>query len=392
MPVAPSDPAMLEMMRMLRPMSRNEVATTRTLGFVSVKEYRWWQTAPVASNSWHKWTPNQTRSLGTSYAWSGNVIMFKPSGAESGAAAGMDTMKADSDRLGTPRMVGGGEKRGKNDQRTLGADTLTYFQNHARHEFGHSVGDSQYPGMASTGNAASTTWGGWAKEGAGAFQAAMWSASANVNVRIGSPPVTVSVPAADVASWAINILQGGAEPAAGNVLVTNAAFAGQQVSDKVTALNATTLKNQKLMKYLTAVLSGGQAAGAPDNGYQFTGFTPSGAVHIFASRFGSSFATYSKAAYDQLIKTHGWYSLSSPAEMFAEIYTKRYSGKPTPGALNGVDWAAFFTRLEAAGPSSTPTGPGVQATDPNASTAPTGQTAGTGAVASESTPPPTIIP
>jgi hypothetical protein len=220
----------------------------------------------------------------------------------------------------------------------------------------------------------------------------MWSASANVNVRIGSPPVTVSVPAADVASWAINILQGGAEPSAGNILVTDPAFAGQLVSAKVTALNATTFKNQALMKYLTAVLSGGEAAGAPDNGYQFTGYTPTGDVHMYASRFDGSFAKYSKGAYDALIKTHGWYSLSSPAEMFAEIYTKRYSGKPTPGALNGVDWTAFFTQLEAAGPASTPTGPGAQATDPNASTAPTGQTAGTAAIAGESTPPPSIIP
>jgi hypothetical protein len=69
-------------------------------------------------------------------------------------------------------------------------------------------------------------------------------------------------------------------------------------------------------------------------------------VHIFATRENNSFMTYSKAAHDALHVTTGWYSLSSHKEMFAEVYTRKYSGAGTPPAVNGKDFADFFTELE----------------------------------------------
>jgi hypothetical protein len=42
-----------------------------------------------------------------------------------------------------------------------------------------------------------------------------------------------------------------------------------------------------------------------------------------------------------------WYALSSPVEMFAEMYTTRYSGGTLPAATSGGDPEAFFTELEA---------------------------------------------
>ena len=79
----------------------------------------------------------------------------------------------------------------------------------------------------------------------------------------------------------------------------------------------------------------------------FPGYTPSGSnVHIYSTRYGDTFATYSKAAYTALHRSTGWYSLSSSAEMFAEIYTRKYSEAGVPNAVNGKDWTTFFQDLE----------------------------------------------
>ncbi|MDP2310701.1 MAG: hypothetical protein Q8P18_32085 [Pseudomonadota bacterium] len=368
MPVSATDDGMLEMMKMLAPMSLNEVATTRTLGFVPAKVWRWKQTAPVASTDWHAFTPRGAgnRDLGTSYAWSGNVIMYAPKALNGVANPGrMDTTASDSDSLGVAGMVGGGQQVGRQDNRTLGAESLTYFQNHARHEFGHSVGDSQYAGMQ-MGNDAVVTYAGWAAVTDLEFQGAMWSASGSVRMQVGSPPTRVSVPTADIAAWVVSLLKTGAEPGTGNVLIDDAAFAGVAMADKLALIRSSRVGRQAMVRYLDAVLGGStDPSGVPENAYKFTGFNPPGQdVYLYSSRYQDSFAKYSKAAYTALHRSHGWYCLSSPAEMFAEIYTKRYSGGTKARALNGVDWDAWFNTLEAAGPSTTPTGPGAQASDP----------------------------
>lgn len=387
MPTSPTDAAMLELMRMLSPMSLNEIATTRTLGFVGEKVFRWKQTAPTASANWHDFVPAASgkRDLGTSYAWGGNVIMYAP--ATLGGVANpshMDTTAQDSDALGNARGVGGGDLRGRNDMRTLGATSLTYFQNHARHEFGHSVGDSQYPGMQ-LGNDVVKTYADWADVADGDFTSAMFSATGAVRLEVGSPPTRVNVPAADIAAWAVSLLKSGTEPGAGNKLIDDPAFAGMSADDKLALLLPSRVGRQHMLRYLKAVRDvSSDFAGVPGNGYQFTGYTPPGDVYIYSSRWNSGFAKYSKAAYNALHKSHGWYCLSSPAEMFAEIYTKHYSGGLTPTTLKGVDWGAWFRQLEAAGPATTPTGPGAQATDPTAG-------APTAPVATETAPSSAII-
>ena len=193
---------------------------------------------------------------------------------------------------------------------------------------------------------------------------------------VGTPPTRVNVPAADVAAWAVSLLKTGAEPGAGNKLVDDPAFSGMATDDKMRLLLASRVAGQQMLKYLRAVRNvAGDFTSVPSNAYQFTGYTHPGDVYIYSSRWNDGFAKYSKRAYSALHESHGWYCLSSPAEMFAEIYTKHYSGGATPRALNGVDWGTWFTQLEAAGPSTTPTGPGAQATDPVAGT-PTAPVAG----------------
>jgi hypothetical protein len=43
----------------------------------------------------------------------------------------------------------------------------------------------------------------------------------------------------------------------------------------------------------------------------------------------------------------GAYSLSSPREMFAEAFTKKYSGGGVPPALPTGDWNEYWRALEA---------------------------------------------
>lgn len=102
---------------------------------------------------------------------------------------------------------------------------------------------------------------------------------------------------------------------------------------------------QRLVQYLRAI-GANSGADLRNNGYQFPGFTPGTIVHIYAERVYDGFATYHKSAYDKLLSTTGWYSLSSPVEMFAEMYTRRYESGATPPQNNGKHPATFFAELE----------------------------------------------
>jgi hypothetical protein len=43
----------------------------------------------------------------------------------------------------------------------------------------------------------------------------------------------------------------------------------------------------------------------------------------------------------------GWYCVSSPVEMFAEMYTHKYSGGALPATVNGKNPVTFFQEIEA---------------------------------------------
>src|SRR5690606_9841878 len=81
--------------------------------------------------------------------------------------------------------------------------------------------------------------------------------------------------------------------------------------------------------------------------YMFPGYIPDDPVYIYCRRWDNGFARYSKAAHDALLPTHGWYCLSSPKEMLAEIYTNYYSGRQLPPPVNGKEPRDFFQALEA---------------------------------------------
>src|SRR5262249_12456326 len=120
-----------------------------------------------------------------------------------------------SDADGIARVAGGGEDRtqsGGDDNRTVGPDGLTFFESHARHEFGHTVADAPYE-RVENGNAFATKWAGWKQLGDAQFADAMFP------VREGSETLTfpngdrVTVTGRHVAKWCVSFLKEGKAPA-----------------------------------------------------------------------------------------------------------------------------------------------------------------------------------
>jgi hypothetical protein len=158
------------------------------------------------------------------------------------------------------------------------------------------------------------------------------------SVDFGGGPVPVTD--AEVRAWLVGLLSTGTEVAGP---VRNGTDTMRQ---KISTLASSAWSSEALTKQVDC-MPGSSPASLRDGAYQFPGFTPPDPVHIFATREGNRFMTYSKAVHDALHVTTGWYSLSSHKEMFAEIYTRKYSGGGTPPAANGKDPAAFFALLEA---------------------------------------------
>jgi len=366
-PVTASDAAMAAFYNTVRPMPRMTIIATNTLQFAAREELFWWQTATTASTEWHPFPTPLMRDIPTSYAGGGIVTLEAnkagdkswenvrtADGGTSEAGTQLTNNEGDvsqrhigADSEGIATSVGGGEDRtatGGQDNRTTPAG-LTYFENHVIHEFGHSVGRTKYEDVDDKGNDFAIAYAGWASTNEATFLADMWSATAAGKVTDGAG-TDHNVTAAAIGAWAAAVLSGGSEPS-GNTVT---AVTGQTVRQKLDQLRADpNYASEKLMGYMHAVLNvaGNNPSGTPGRGYMFTGYTPSGTdVHIYCSRHFSGFAKYEKGAYDACISTLGWYSLSSPVEMFAEAYTSKYAGGGVPAPRNSKNWDTYFTQLE----------------------------------------------
>jgi hypothetical protein len=283
-------------------------------------------------------TTNPT-ALDTSYWWDSNKIVMRAVGNAAGGFGGDNTPVAHAGDVKGPdgkRVITG-------DGRPLAVDTdeqarrMTIFQNHARHEIGHSVGARQL--TIGSGNDKATTWASWAPSTAAALQTAYWPAGPNLNFNIAALGGAVSYNDADVRAYLGSIVQTGS-PDGGSVIGIDASASDgdTKMIQRISAARPAAV----LPKYALEIWM----RGLP-NAYIFDNIAPAGTVHMRSTRTNAEYMQYSAEAQAELKTQWGWYSLSSPAECFAEIYTKKYSGGLTPRALNGVDWAAFFTALEA---------------------------------------------
>ncbi|MCB9727277.1 MAG: hypothetical protein H6744_00520 [Deltaproteobacteria bacterium] len=319
MPVAPADLTMQRLMVGIRPLPRGHI-NMANIAFVNQTQQQYRQTVPSVG----AWTNHgATGTIGTSYYLDNCQTVVIVSDAAGGTTNDF--------AMGTSGSGVGG---------VTGGPALTWFLNHARHEVGHAVGARSLAGVPETGNAFATTYGGWAASSESAFKAAMWTATDTQKLNIAGVETDVAATAAR--DWLTGAISGGAEPS-GNAIT---ALAG--TFDQKLAAIRLAWASQELTKYFGAVYGRVGLAGFKDGGYQFPGYTPGGAkVHLWASRMNpAGFTTYDKTAFDACVGRIGWYALSSPVEMFAEMYTQKYSSGALPPAVNGKDPSTFFPLLE----------------------------------------------
>jgi hypothetical protein len=163
----------------------------------------------------------------------------------------------------------------------------------------------------------------------------------------GWPPVpilgrNVTLTNQDVHDWCVDILAKGTEKqnAIGKV-------AGN-VQQKLAAIRGSLWGGVELVKYLVAIGANTPQA-MRDNAFRFGGFVPTDPVQIFATRWDNTFVEYAKDAHDAFVGPNiSWYALSSPPEMFAEMYTAKYSTGVLPAKVGKLtrDPTIFFRVLE----------------------------------------------
>jgi hypothetical protein len=329
-PVGPNEATMKRLMVGVRPLPRGHV-NIANIAFVNQSVNQWRQKTPTVT-AWANFQKNgadDTTTLATSYYLDNCKTVVIVCDTAGGATNDFAIGATPGEQAGGVGGVSGGP-------------ALTWFMNHVRHEVGHAVGASALQGVSETGNAFATTYGGWAASSAAEIKAApYWTASGTKKLKVGAAEADVTAQAA--ADWLAGLIEGGAEPA-GNAVTT---LTAGNVPAKIGAIEVA-WSGQPLTNYVKAITNNGGNLSVKDSAYQFTGFTPPGPnVIIWASRFNpAGWTKYSKAAYDACVPKMGFYCVSSPVEMFAEMYTHKFSGGALPAAVNGKNPTSFFTELE----------------------------------------------
>ncbi len=325
--IAPDDASARELMKMVKTIPRTQVAAAP----IQFCDVGWHET----NNPVTGWTGPLMTDFATSFFWQDNIVIKVTSAGH-----------MDEGKIGTV----GGEGTAYGAAGTTGpggaftaANGLSYFQNHVRHEIGHAVGQRPIGKMTESGDDFANAYGGWKASSQAAFVANMWAPvgaplTGWPSIDFGGGPVPVND--TQVRDWLVGLVGTGAEVAGP---IRNGT---KTLRQKIDLIVSSIWSAQTLTNYVRNI-RGNTAAAIQDSAYQFPGFTPSEPVHIFATRDGNQFMTYSKGAHDSLHTSTGWYSLSSHKEMFAEMYTRKYSGGGTPAAVNSKDPAAFFVAMEA---------------------------------------------
>jgi hypothetical protein len=318
--VMPDDDAARRLMNLVRNINRNQVGE-----------------ADIGFSINYTDSSGAVKSTGSVYFSSGVIVIKVVAG---GAAP---TGRIPTTAEGTARAV---------------SPALTFFENHVRHEIGHAVGARKWKGMDQSGNDFAMDYGKWATSSAADFRDWLWTTvpakPAGGWPRIVLSPGTAPVVVTDVQvrDYLVKILSTNAQDTT-NPIGANPAT----IRDKTAVLAASIWGAVPLVQYMNAVAHAdpapppGAAPAKPadirDGAYMFPGWVPTtGPIRIYSTRYKDGFASYSLAAYVALRGLTGWYSLSSPAEMFAEMYTHRYARLgPLPSA-NGKNPDAFFDALE----------------------------------------------
>lgn len=325
-------------MTMLKPLPAAHVRAA-DLGFAGLGESWTRQTAlpPGAPGApGMTWSMVSSAPLPTSYYTFGGDIVYRA--VNTAAAGATPVWSGNAARAGVTSDPGqaigshAGAPLGVNNDGAGG--TLSVFQNHARHEIGHAVGAKALPGIGS-GNQMARDWGGWATSTNAELADAYWvNQSGKATVTFGGTATEYDKSA--LKAWCASIVDGTVP--AGDPITTHA---GGNVRGMLGAIS-TAVPDQTLSAYAEIVGRMG-----PGGAYILEGITPPDPVPIRCTRSTAPYMTYAKSAFDALKATYGWYSLASPAEMFAEMYTMKYSaGLALPRSAGGVDPVDWFAQLE----------------------------------------------
>ncbi|HEY0992072.1 MAG TPA: hypothetical protein VGD80_33705, partial [Kofleriaceae bacterium] len=226
---------------------------------------------------------------------------------------------------------------------------MTLFANHATHEVGHAVGNRTLTrsGFATTGDNWAKSFGNWndsngTSEGYAricGFTPALESASYTLT-DVTDPTRTLVQTGLQIRNFLTGIAQGGPGSQTGHAIATT--FGGLQGARL--ALQAEPTIGPTILFNTIDTLW----ASLPGEGYHFPrGISAGATVHFFCTRWGNKWVTYDADCFRNKVSN---YSVSSYKEMFAELYTAKFTGGALPAANTRQDPAAFFDALSHADP------------------------------------------
>jgi hypothetical protein len=223
---------------------------------------------------------------------------------------------------------------------------MTIFQNHATHEVGHAVGARalQRGRYHISGDDWALGYGSWAQDGSpeGYAQMCGWTAamSATSYQVADTAGALHPLPGASIKSFLVGMVESGMASMAGHPVAS--AFGGAGAALEALAADSR-LATSLLVQNVKAV-----AQYLPDMAYKIEhGIAPVAKVHFFCTRWGNRWVTYDAQCWHNKVSHYG---LSSYKEMFAEMYTAKFTGAGLPPVHNAHDPGDFFHALQDAEP------------------------------------------
>lgn len=355
--VDPNDDAMNLFFHSFRQLPRAHIDTAS--GVLMCNFYRIKSDPLIGSNKFwddrnNPWTqmaaPGQI-PIGTSYYMGDNwIVMRATSTVAAGGGAAVGT--PDTARIGN--WSGSGlavNTPGTDPLSPTTAANMTMFHNHATHEVGHAVGARtlRRGTYNISGDDWARTYGNWAQNGSANGYATMcgWTAAMDTTsytiATVGGPSITLA--GAQIKAFLTGIIGSGLGSQSGHALATT--FGG--VSNALGALAVHAALGANLLVQNVVQLQAGGAGNIPDVSYIVPAGIDPGAtkVHFFATRWDNKWVTYDAACWRNKVSHYG---VSSYKEMFAEMYTAKFTGAALSPPNNGMNPADFFNNLQQADP------------------------------------------
>jgi hypothetical protein len=289
--------------------------------------------------------------IGTSYYMGDNWIVMRATATAGAVGAGGSVGTPDTGRIGSWSGSGTAVNTpGKDPLSPVTPANMTMFQNHATHEVGHAVGARKL--RHGTYNIAGDDWaktyGNWAQNGTANGYATMcgWTAAmdtTNYSLRDATATRRITLAGVQIKAFLTGIIGGGTASQAGHTLATT--FGSVDAALNLLSVHAT-LGGHLLVQNVVQLSA---VSTLPDQSYIIpAGIDPGAAkVHFFCTRWDNKWVSYDAVCWRNKVSHYG---VSSYKEMFAEMYTAKFSGAALSPPNNGMTPADFFNALQQADP------------------------------------------